>query len=252
MTRTDSGPQRILVVEDEPDIAALLAYHLTREGYRVETAATGQEGIAAVHRETPDLMVLDLMLPGVSGLDVLRSIRTEAATQDLPVLVLTARREADDRILGFQLGADDYLTKPFSPKELVLRVEAILRRSRQLPVEPGGKVVKAGPVTMNVGASTATLNGEPLTLTPTEYRLLLAFLERPGKTQSRKVLLEEAWKVDRSVAARLQTRTVDMHVRRLRSKLGEVGDWIETVRGFGYRFDPPDDSKPRASSAKAK
>ena len=138
MTRPGSGPQRILVVEDEPDIAALLAYHLTREGYRVETATTGQEGIAAVHRETPDLMVLDLMLPGVSGLDVLRSIRSEAATQDLPVLVLTARREADDRILGFQLGADDYLTKPFSPKELVLRVEAILRRSRQLPVEPGG------------------------------------------------------------------------------------------------------------------
>ncbi len=228
------------MVEDEPDIAALLAYHLTREGYRVETATSGQEGLAAVNRETPDLMVLDLMLPGISGLDVLRSIRSESATQDTPVLVLTARRETEDRILGFQLGADDYLTKPFSPKELVLRVEAILRRSKQLPVEPGGKVVRAGPVTMNIGASTVTVDGQFLNLTPTEYRLLLAFLERPGRTQSRKLLLEEAWNVDRTIAARLQTRTVDMHVRRLRTKLGEVGDWIETVRGFGYRFQPPE------------
>jgi two-component system phosphate regulon response regulator PhoB len=239
MTGPETGPQRVLVVEDEPDIAALLAYHLTREGYRVETATTGQEGLAAVNREAPDLMVLDLMLPGVSGLDVLRAVRSEPVTEDMPVLVLTALREAEDRILGFQLGADDYLTKPFSPKELVLRVGAILRRSRQLPIEQGGKVVKAGPVTMNLGALTVTMDGALLNLTPTEYRLLQAFLERPGKTQSRKRLLEEAWKVDRTVAGRLQTRTVDMHVRRLRSKLGEVGDWIETVRGFGYRFQPP-------------
>jgi len=162
------GTQRVLVVEDEPDIAALLAYHLTREGYRVETATTGQEGIAAVHRETPDLMVLDVMLPGVSGLDVLRTVRSESATQDMPVLVLTARREPEDRILGFELGADDYLTKPFSPKELVLRVEAILRRSQRLPLEAGGRVVRAGPVTINVAASTVTMDGECLELTPTE------------------------------------------------------------------------------------
>ena len=196
-----------------------------------------------MNREAPDLLVLDLMLPGVSGLDVLRSIRAESATQDTPVLVLTALREAEDRILGLQLGADDYLTKPFSPKELVLRVEAILRRSRQLPVEQGGRVLRAGPVTVNLGASTVTLDGDSLNLTPTEFRLLAAFLERPGKTQSRKLLLEEAWNVDRTVSGRLQTRTVDMHVRRLRTKLGVVGDWIETVRGFGYRFQPPTESE---------
>jgi len=231
---------RVLVIEDEPDIAALIAYHLTRERYRVETASTGQEGIKAMHREVPDLVVLDVMLPGISGLDVLRTIRAEGATQDVPVLVLTARRDQDDRILGLELGADDYLTKPFSPKELLLRVEAILRRTRQVPVETGAQVLRAGPIQINVGASTAEMDGESLGLTPTEFRLLQAFLERPGTTQSRRRLLEDAWNIDRTVSGRLHTRTVDMHVRRLRTKLGEAGDWIETVRGFGYRFQPPE------------
>jgi len=231
---------RVLVVEDEADIAALIAYHLTKSGYRVETAATGRDGIQAVNRDVPDLIVLDVMLPGVSGLDVLRTIRNEPGTQETPVLMLTARRDQDDRILGLELGADDYLTKPFSPKELVLRVEAILRRSRQTPVEPGGKVLKGGPITLNVSASTASLDDNPLNLTPTEFRLLQAFLERPGRTLTRQTLLEQAWNVDRLVSGRLQTRTVDMHVRRLRTKLGAVGDWIDTVRGFGYRFQVKD------------
>lgn len=238
-SRGDRPTGRVLVVEDEPDIAALIAYHLTREGYRVETAITGQEGISAVRREVPDLVVLDVMLPGVSGLDVLRSIRSDASTADVPVLMLTARREQEDRILGLELGADDYVTKPFSPKELLLRVEAILRRSRQVPVDTGGQVLSAGPIRLNVGGATAEMNGQPLGLTPKEFRLLRAFLERPGKTQSRRRLLEDAWNVDRSVSGRLHTRTVDMHVRRLRAKLGVVGEWIETVRGFGYRFQPP-------------
>ena len=242
MTGDESGSDgptgRVLVVEDEPDIAALIAYHLTRVGYRVETATTGQEGVSAVRREVPDLVVLDIMLPGVSGLDVLRSIRSQAQTKDVPVLMLTARREQEDRILGLELGADDYVTKPFSPKELILRVEAILRRSRRGPIDTGGQILSAGPIQLHVGAATAEMDGRPLGLTPKEFRLLQAFLERPGKTQSRRRLLEDAWNVDRSVSGRLHTRTVDMHVRRLRAKLGTAGEWIETVRGFGYRFQP--------------
>ncbi len=242
MSSEAQGGGRVLVIEDEPDIAALIAYHLTRRGYRVETASTGREGIAALAREVADLVVLDVMLPGISGLDVLRSVRSEGPARDVPVLVLTARRSQDDRILGLELGADDYLTKPFSPKELLLRVEAILRRSRQAPLESGTQVLRAGTLYLNAAASTASLDGEPLNLTPTEFRLLQAFLERPGSTQSRRRLLEDAWNVDRSVSGRLHTRTVDMHVRRLRAKLGEAGNWIETVRGFGYRFQPsPDD-----------
>lgn len=235
------GAHRILVVEDEPDIAALVAYQLTREGYRVETVATGTEALAAVRREIPDLMVLDRMLPGLSGDEVLQSIKSEPSTQNLPILVVTARREQEDRIEGFELGADDYLTKPFSPRELVLRVQAILRRFQEPVGESGSRILKAGPVTLNVGSHEVLLHGEELNLTPTEFRLLESLLERKGRTQSRQQLLERAWDIESHISDRIQTRTVDMHVRRLRTKLGEIGDWIETVRGFGYRLRVPEE-----------
>jgi two-component system, OmpR family, phosphate regulon response regulator PhoB len=231
---------RILVVEDEPDIAALIAYQLTREGFRVETASTGDQALTAVNREVPDLVVLDRMLPGLSGDEVLRSLRSEVATQSLPVLVLTAKREQEDRIQGLELGADDYLTKPFSPRELVLRVQSILRRSDPAAGEPGGRLLRAGPLVLDVAAHQVAMNGEELNLTPTEFRLLQALLERRGRTQSRRQLLERAWDVESEIAERIQTRTVDMHVRRLRSKLGAIGDWVETVRGFGYRIKVPE------------
>jgi two-component system, OmpR family, phosphate regulon response regulator PhoB len=231
---------RVLVVEDEPDIAALIAYQLTREGFRVETASTGDQALTAVGREIPDLVVLDRMLPGISGDEVLRSLRQEPATQTLPVLVLTAKREQEDRIQGLELGADDYLTKPFSPRELVLRVQSILRRADHASSEAGGRLLRAGPVALDVNAHQVTMNGEELALTPTEFRLLQALMERRGRTQSRRQLLERAWDVESEVAERIQTRTVDMHVRRLRSKLGRVGDWVETVRGFGYRLKVPE------------
>ena len=234
------APPRVLVVEDEPDIAALIAYQLTREGIRVETAGTGPEALQSVAREIPDLVVLDRMLPGLSGDEILRRLKDEPGTADIPVLVLTAKREQEDRIRGLELGADDYLTKPFSPRELVLRVQAILRRAQQVGAAPGGRVLKAGPVSMDLGSHQVALNGEELNLTPTEFRLLQALLERRGRTQSRKQLLEKAWDVDAGASERIQTRTVDMHVRRLRSKLGEVGDWIETIRGFGYRLKVPE------------
>ena len=241
----DSNPKsaavpRVLVVEDEPDIAALIAYQLTREGFRVETAGNGPEALDAVGREIPDLVVLDRMLPGLSGDEVLGRLKSEPATANVPVLVLTAKREQEDRIEGLELGADDYLTKPFSPRELVLRARAILRRVQEAGVTSGGRILRAGPLRLDVESHRTSLGGEELNLTPTEFRLLQALMERRGRTQSRKQLLEKAWSVEAGVSDRIQTRTVDMHVRRLRAKLGDVGDWIQTVRGFGYRLKVPE------------
>jgi two-component system phosphate regulon response regulator PhoB len=238
--KTREAAKRVLVVEDEPDIAALIAYQLTRDGFRVETASTGTEALSAVNREVPDLVVLDRMLPGLSGDEVLQTLRGEAETKSIPILVLTAKREQEDRIEGFELGADDYLTKPFSPRELVLRVQAILRRFQEAGSEAGGRIIKAGPITVDVNSHTVHLDGQECPLTPTEYRLLQSLLERQGRTQSRQQLLERAWSVESHISDRIQTRTVDMHIRRLRAKLGRVGDWIETVRGFGYRFKVPE------------
>jgi two-component system phosphate regulon response regulator PhoB len=229
-----------LVVEDEPDIAALIAYQLTREGFRVETAGNGPEALEAIGREVPDLVVLDRMLPGLSGDEVLARLKAERATSSVPVLVLTAKREQEDRIAGLELGADDYLTKPFSPRELVLRARAILKRVQESGTTSGGRVLRAGPIRLDVEAHRASVGEEELSLTPTEFRLLQALIERRGRTQSRKQLLEKAWSVESGVSDRIQTRTVDMHVRRLRSKLGAVGAWIQTVRGFGYRLKVPE------------
>lgn len=239
-SQPQSPAPRILVVEDEPDIAALIAYQLTREGFRVETASNGDQALTAINREVPDLLVLDRMLPGLSGDEILRSLRQESSTQSLPVLILTAKREQEDRIEGLELGADDYLTKPFSPRELVLRVQSILRRADQAGSEAGGRLLRAGPLSLDVNAHQVTMDGGELNLTPTEFRLLQALLERRGRTQSRRQLLERAWDVESEVADRIQTRTVDMHVRRLRAKLGRVGDWVETIRGFGYRIKVPE------------
>jgi len=227
-----TGPARILVVEDERDIAALVAYHLTREGYRVRTADGGAEALQAVSRERPDLVILDLMLPGFSGYDVLAELRHRDTTADVPVIVLTARRDEEDRVKGLELGADDYVTKPFSPRELVLRVAAVLRRVQAPPVTSGGRMLTGGPIAVDLDGLHVTVHGRPVALTPTEYRLLVTLMERRGRVQSRQQLLESVW----DIHVRIETRTVDMHVQRLRAKLGEAGKWIETVRGFGYRF----------------
>ncbi|HEV2132482.1 MAG TPA: response regulator, partial [Longimicrobiaceae bacterium] len=187
---------QILVVDDEPDISALVAYHLARESYRVRTAADGLEALRAVESQVPDLVVLDLMLPGMSGLDVLRELRRRPEAQELPVILLTARREEEDRIAGLKLGADDYIAKPFSPQELVLRVGAVLRRVRQSPpTTVGGKVVRVGPFSVDEGAARAEVDGQTLDLTPTEYRLLLTLMERRGRVQSRRQLLQAVWEI---------------------------------------------------------
>ena len=222
--------ERVLVVDDEPDIVALVAYHLAKSGYRVATAANGRDALDVVRRERPALVVLDLMLPDLSGYDVLEQLRADEATRHVAVLMLTARREEPDRIRGLSLGADDYLTKPFSPQELVLRVGAILRRVAASPAS--GDVVTIGPVAIDRSAHRVTVRGADIELTPTEYKLLQILVERRGRVQDRAGLLEAVWEA----APDIQTRTVDMHIQRLRAKLGDAGDLIETVRGFGYRI----------------
>ncbi len=222
---------RILVVDDEPDITALVAYHLAKAGYRVSTAANGPDALKAAREERPDIVILDVMLPGVSGYDVLAELRRREETKDVGVILLTARREEPDRIRGLSLGADDYLTKPFSPAELALRVNALLRRLAA-PAVSGGSTLAAGPIAIDRSAHRVAVDGKEIELTATEYKLLLTLVERRGRVQTRPQLLETVWEAQPDI----QTRTVDMHVQRLRSKLGDSGDLIETVRGFGYRF----------------
>lgn len=232
MNPATPAPERILVVDDEPEIVALVAYHLAKAGFRVATASNGQEALELARRERPSLIVLDLMLPGMSGFDVLEQLRADESMRDTAVLMLTARREEPDRIRGLSLGADDYLTKPFSPAELVLRVQAILRRtSAAAPAAPGDSVA-IGPLHIDRGAMRVSVDGHAVELTPTEFKLLLTLAERRGRVQGRGHLLETVWEA----APDIQTRTVDMHVQRLRTKLGAAGELIETVRGFGYRL----------------
>jgi len=232
---TPEAAHRILVVDDEPDITALVAYHLAKAGYRVTTATNGRDALAAAREERPDLVVLDLMLPGVSGYDVLADLRRRDETKEIGVILLTARKEEPDRIKGLSLGADDYLPKPFSPQELVLRVGAVLRRLAAPAVAAGG-VVTAGPLVLDKTAHRVTVGGVEIELTATEFKLLHTLLEREGRVQSRAQLLETVWRAQPDI----QTRTVDMHVQRLRHKLGKTGAWIETVRGAGYRFRRPE------------
>lgn len=231
-TSAVAAGQRVLVVDDEPDIVALVAYHLAKSGYRVSTASNGSEALAQIKQETPSLIILDLMLPGMSGFDVLEQLRADETTSKVAVLMLTARREEPDRVRGLTVGADDYLTKPFSPQELVLRVGAILRRLSSSG-NPQADIIKIGAIRIDRAAHTVTVGNEDVELTPTEFKLLLTLVERKGRVQARTHLLETVW----DAAPDIQTRTVDMHVQRLRSKLGVAGELIETVRGFGYRIN---------------
>ena len=229
MSTPQATGDRILVVDDEPDIIALVAYHLVKHGYRVSTASDGNEAVRAAKQELPALIILDLMLPGKSGYEVLEELRAAPATRETAVLMLTARKEEEDRIRGLALGADDYLTKPFSPQELVLRVAAILRRMTK---SSRADVLSVGPIEIDRGEHRVRVDGQEVELTATEYKLLLLLAERRGRVQDRAKLLESVW----DAAPDIQTRTVDMHVQRLRSKLGVAGDLVETVRGFGYRL----------------
>jgi len=223
----------VLIVEDEPDIASLIVHHLSRDGFRCRTATTGAEALSRVRSATPDLIVLDLMLPEMGGLEVCRRLRGDPATAAVPIIMLTAKADEVDRIVGLEMGADDYVAKPFSPKELVARVRAVLRRSRP------GEVVRplgAGGVSLDAARHLVTVDGQPVELTPKEFDLLHALLEAAGRVLSREHLLNRVWGYAR--ADEIESRTVDVHIRRLRAKLGPEERRIATIKGVGYRLEP--------------
>ena len=224
---------RVLIVEDEPDIRNLVVLHLQRDGYQVTSAGSGEEALRQVRLSPPDLVLLDLMLPTMSGLEVCRRLRQEPATATLPIVMLTAKADEVDKVVGLELGADDYVVKPFSPKELLARVRAVLRRSRPVP---GAAPIVIGALTIDPGTHTAAVGGEALALTPKEFDLLRALVGAHGRVLSREFLLDRVWGYAR--AGEVESRTVDVHVRRLRVKLGAEGRRILTVKSVGYRLDP--------------
>lgn len=225
-------PSRVLIVEDEPDIRDLVVHHLKRDGYQVSTASSGEEALRQVRAVPPDLVLLDLMLPAMDGLEVCRRLRQDPATASLPIVILTAKSDEVDRVLGLELGADDYIVKPFSPKELMARVRAVLRRSRP---DPGAAPLSLGSLLMDLGTHAASVAGKALALTPKEFDLLRALVEARGRVLSREFLLDRVWGYSR--ASEIESRTVDVHIRRLRVKLGAEGRRILTVKSVGYRLD---------------
>ena len=220
------------MVEDEPDIRRLIVLHLERDGFRCRTASNGPEALREARAVVPDLVVLDLMLPELDGLEVCRQLRRDASTAAVPIIMLTAKSDEVDRVVGLEIGADDYVSKPFSPKELVARVRAVLRRARP---EPAPRVLAQSAITLDPSRHLVTLHGRRLELTPKEFDLLHALLDAAGRVLSREHLLNRVWGYAR--ADEIESRTVDVHVRRLRAKLGDAGTRITTVKSVGYRFE---------------
>jgi two-component system phosphate regulon response regulator PhoB len=222
--------ERILVVDDEPDLLELVRVNLRQAGYEVETAEAGREALDRLRRRPPDLMVLDLMLPDLSGTEICRRVRQDPELASLPIVMLTAKADEVDRVVGLELGADDYVTKPFSPRELTLRVRAVLRR--RLPQSRNEKTLQHGALRIDPERHRCYVLGEEIPLTAKEFDLLRSLMERPGRVMTRDQLLDDVWGTDIAVTS----RTIDTHLKRLREKLGPAGDLIETVRGVGYRF----------------
>jgi two-component system phosphate regulon response regulator PhoB len=228
---------RVLVIEDEPDLREVLDYNLSKEGHRVHLVSTGGEGLRLARELHPDLILLDLMLPDMSGTTVCKSIKKDQAMRDVRVIMVTAKGEEIDRVVGFELGADDYVVKPFSVRELLLRVGAVLRRKDVPPSD----LVEFGELRIDPAAHRVWVGGAEVALTSLEFKLLLTLYERKNRVQTRSVLLNDIWGIE----ADITTRTVDTHVKRLREKLRSVGRYIETVRGVGYRFtEAPVDEEP--------
>lgn len=223
--------KKILVVDDEPDVTELVAYHLRAKGFHVETLNDATSSINRARAYQPDLIILDIMMPHLSGIQICRILRADPKLAKAPIIFLTAKAEPQDRIEGLESGADDYLGKPFSPKELVLRVESILRRMAA-PKEPTAAKLKIGEILLDSDTHTVTVQGQPLDLTATEFKLLRLMMERQGRVQTREHLLLNVW----NYSTEIETRTVDTHVRRLREKLGDEAGWVETIRGVGYRM----------------
>lgn len=229
----NANGSRILVVDDESDILNLLEYNLKKAGFRILLARDGPEAIESARTNRPDLVILDIMLPNMEGTEVLRRLKSSDSTKSIPVIMLTAKGEEIDKVIGFELGAEDYITKPFSPRELILRVKAVLKRTSERPGgEDEGRVMTFNCLTVDLSKHKVSVEGRPVELSTTEFRLLSALMQAGGRVLSRDAILDRAWGRDCFVIS----RTVDTHVRRLRSKLGRAGDFIETVRGAGYRF----------------
>jgi len=224
----------VLIVDDERDLVTTLEYNLQREGYQTRAALSGQEAIElAENQPTPDIVLLDLMLPDMPGTEVCRQLKNRMELRNVPVVMLTAKGEEIDRVVGFEVGADDYVTKPFSVRELLLRLRAVLRRTQPVAPEANGDI-GFGRLRVDPEAHQVWLDGGEVTLTALEFKLLTTLLSRKGRVQSRKQLLDDVW----GIQADVSTRTVDTHVKRLRQKLGVAGEYIETLRGVGYRFRP--------------
>jgi two-component system, OmpR family, phosphate regulon response regulator PhoB len=228
----------VLVVDDERDLLTSVDFNLRAAGFETFLATTGEQALSQIRRRIPDLVLLDLMLPDMSGTEVCRRIKSDPRTRHVPVMMLTAKGEEVDRVVGFEIGADDYVTKPFSVRELVLRVRAVLRRSgpARAAERPPDTV---GPIRVDVDSHRAFVDGAEIQLTPLEFKLLITLMTRLGRVQSREQLLEDVWEM----SSELETRTVDTHVKRLREKLGSGRDLLETVRGIGYRLVDPSDRK---------
>lgn len=230
MPNTSRVMAKILVVDDEPDALELVSFNLKAAGYEVVTAADGQEAIKKARQHAPDLILLDVMLPEVDGLEVCKLLRRDPATTGIPVIMLTAKAAEIDRVLGLELGADDYITKPFSPRELMLRVKNLLRRRQATDEKP--EQLNIGDLFIDVPRHLVTVARKRVDLTATEFKLLTTLASRRGRVQSREQLLRDVWEYDNII----DTRTVDTHMRRLREKLGTACRYLDTVRGVGYRF----------------
>ena len=226
-----SPVEKLLVIDDDEDILDLVCFQLNKEGYRVLRSKNGEEGLQLALRERPDLVVLDIMLPGLSGIEVLKRLKHQRLTQGIPVLMLTARVEELDRVLGFELGAEDYVTKPFSVRELLLRVRAILNRLS--PAVETGAILRCEGISLDPGRHEVRVDHEPVQLTATEFKLLTFLLENQGRVISRDLLLDKVWGYNYGGI----TRTVDTHMQRLREKLGPQGSCLQTIRGVGYKLD---------------
>jgi two-component system phosphate regulon response regulator PhoB len=225
----------ILIVDDEPDLVSLLDFNLRQAGFETLLATSGQEANQQLRRRVPDLVLLDLMLPDIPGTEICRSLKSDPRTRRVPIVMLTAKSAELDKVVGFELGADDYVTKPFSVRELVLRARAILRRAGEAAPMTATAQESVGPLRVDVETHRAYVGTDEVVLTPLEFRLLATFMSRVGRVQSREQLLLDVWEVSSDV----ETRTVDTHVKRLREKLGPARDQLETVRGIGYRLVEP-------------
>ncbi len=222
---------KVVIVEDEKDLAELLAFNLQKEGWQTIVALDGRRGLEMITDELPDLVILDLMLPELTGIEVCRLLRRQEKTAAIPVIMVTAKGEEIDRVVGFEVGADDYLVKPFSTRELLLRIKAILRRTAPPPNEE--KIIRLGLLSIDAERHRVTINDTEIPLTLTEFKLLTTLAGRPGRMQSRDRLLQDVW----GYSSDADTRTVDTHITRLRSKLGAAGEMIRTVRGYGYKLE---------------